>query len=71
MREASLVLGHPLNLAGHEHRVVEQQRLTPFFHQVESLRLEVRAAWRRQADLGSGRQDHLALAPGLGMDDER
>ena len=69
--ETSLELGHSLDLAGHEHRVVEKQRLAPFFHQFQSLRLEVRAAWRRQPDLGSGRQDDLALAPRLGMNDER
>jgi hypothetical protein len=38
---------------------------------LETLGLEVRPAWRRQADLRSGREDDLALAPRVGMDDQR
>src|SRR5919108_253813 len=69
-REALLERGHALDLAGHQDRVVEQQRFRALLDQLETFPVEVAAAGRRQPQLRSGGEHDLALAPGLWVDDE-
>jgi hypothetical protein len=70
-RKSALEAGGALDLPRDEDGVVDEQRLSAFLHDVDSLGLEVGSTRRRQADLGSGRKDDLALAPRFGMDDQR
>jgi hypothetical protein len=70
-REPLLEVGHALDLTGYQDGVVHQERLASLLDQLEALGFDVRAARWRQTELGPGREDNLALAPGFGMDDER
>jgi hypothetical protein len=70
-RKSALEVGRALDLPRDEDGVVDEQRLPAFLHDVHSLGLEVGSTRRWQAELGPRRQDDLALAPRLGMDDQR
>jgi len=69
--EALLEGGSPCHLSGDEDGRVQEQCRSGLLHHLGPLGFKVVAAWRRQAQLGSGRENDLAIAPGFRVDQER
>src|SRR5215475_10728691 len=66
-RETLLERGEPLHLTGDEHGRVEEERRSRLLDHLDPLRFEVEPARRRKQEFSTGREDDLALPPGLGV----
>jgi hypothetical protein len=66
-RKASLEIGNALDLAGHQHRAIDQVARLALLGDHDPLPVEILTARWRQMELGAGREDDLAVSPGLIM----
>src|SRR5829696_4984320 len=70
-REALLKIGNALDLAGHQHRAIDQKARLALLSDLDPLAGEVLAARWWEVKLGTRREDDLAISPSLGVDNER
>src|SRR5215218_309300 len=70
-REALLKVGNALDLAGYQHRAIDQEARLALLGDLDPLAVEILAARWWEVQLGARREDYLAVSPGLRVDNER
>src|SRR5579875_2280597 len=68
--EAFFKIGDALNLTGHQHGSIEQQRGTSFFDDGNTFAIEIGLARWGHMDFGAGWEDDASVAPGIGMEQQ-
>src|SRR5260370_18787032 len=70
-REALLEAGYALDLSGHQHRTIEQERWSTFLDDSDTFAVKVSMTGRRHTDLVASRKYNPALMPHIGMQHKR